>query len=353
MSAVLVCASKYIRDPDLQVILNACAAARRFLLTRTDATRQKFFRLASQFFPKPNTSKGPASTLKTYISRLGWQLDAHGNIQVSTFVKLVFLDCPWKTLVWFAERSWQDKLLTLHTHRRSLMNFPNVDQQAVLLKFTPRERRLLIREIAGAFQTRSQQAVWDELVTPECPWCGQEDTRYHRFFTCTATQDIRAKYSDLLQELSEVDTLWPELPVLFEDFADEFRFAFQYALQERPVDPALLQALHQEVTREQPLHVYTDGSCQHPTLPTLRHAGYSVVIDACRLDAERCWQAQRFKETGDMPTTLHVVIQELCPREQNIHHAELQALIRAQECFRHAVCHVDSSSAIATFRDAS
>ena len=53
-----------------------------------------------------------------------------------------------------------------------------------------------------------------------------------------------------------------------------------------------------------------------------------------------------------MPTTLHVVIQELCPHDQNIHHAELLDLVRALECFRHAVFHVDSASAIATFQEA-
>lgn len=307
MSAVLVtlCASKHLRDPELQVILNACAAARRFLLTKPDEIQQKFFELAAQYFPKPNTSKGPASTLKAYVSRLGWLLDSQGNLfQVSTFVKLAFLECPWKTLIWFAERSWQDKLLTLHTHRRSFLNFPNVDQRltrTVLSQFRPGERRLLLREIAGAFQTRSQQAVWDDLVTPERPWCGQEDTRYRRFFSCTATQHIRSEYSDLIASLSEVDTLWPELPVLFEDMADEFRFTFQFALQERQIDLALVRDLQQEVSADNPIHVYTDGSCQNPTLPTLRHAGFSVVIDSCRSDEERCWQAQRFKETGSGP----------------------------------------------------
>lgn len=95
-----------------------------------------------------------------------------------------------------------------------------------------------------------------------------------------------------------------------------------------------------------PLHVYTDGSCQHPTWPTLR------FIDSCRSDAERIWHAQKYKETGLWPTTLHVILQELCPREQNIHHAELRGLVRAHELFRHAIIHVDSSSAIATFKNA-
>ena len=45
-----------------------------------------------------------------------------------------------------------------------------------------------------------------------------------------------------------------------------------------------------------------------------------------------------------------MVLQELCPQNQDIHHAELRSLIRAQELFRHAIIHVDSSSAIATFQ---
>ena len=53
-----------------------------------------------------------------------------------------------------------------------------------------------------------------------------------------------------------------------------------------------------------------------------------------------------------MPQTFPVAIQELCPNEQNMHHAELRAVARAQECFRRAIIHADSSSAIDTFRDA-
>ena len=221
MSSALVtlCASKYVRDPELHLILNACAAARRFLLTQPRTTQLAFFNLVAKFFPRPNTSKGLASTLKAYIARLGWSFDAQGMIQISTFVRVEFLTCPWCTLTLFAERAWQDKLLLQHTHRRSLMHFPNIDQhltRSVLAKFTPGERRLLVREIAGAFQTRSQQAVWDDQIAPECPWCGQEDTKYHRYFSCAATQSVREPFSDLISTVLEVDTLLPDLPVVFE-----------------------------------------------------------------------------------------------------------------------------------------
>ena len=302
--------------------------------------------------PKPNTSKGPASTLKTYLVRLGWCMNDQGLIQVSAFVKLSFLKCPWKSLVWFAERSWQDRLLLLHSHRRSLINFPNVDQhltRQVISRFSANERRILIREIAGAYQTRSQQAIWDDQVTPDCPWCGQEDTKYHKFFVCAATQHIREPFQKLIQTLTDEDTLLPELPVIFESAEDEFRFTFQYAIQPRVSDPSLIEALQECVSELSPLHVYTDGSCLHPNLPSLRFAGFSVVVDSCHSDAERCWHAQRFKETGMTPPTLHVIIQELCPQAQTIHHAELRAVVRASELFRHAVIHVDSSSAISTF----
>ena len=217
-------------------------------------------------------------------------------------------------------------------------------------KFSPEDRRLLVREIAGAFQTRVQQAIWDSQITPECQWCGQPDTKHHRFFSCTATSAVREPFHELLTQLDSVDCLWPELPVLFEDPKDEFRLTFQYNLQEGQPPAELIQNLISCIDEQNPLHVYTDGSCQHPTMPSLCFAGYSVVIDSCRSDSERIWQAQRFKETGIRPTTLHVVLQELCPQSQDIHHAELRSLIRAQELFRHAIIHVDSSSAIATFQ---
>ena len=139
---------------------------------------------------------------------------------------------------------------------------------------------------------------------------------------------------------------------MFECHEEDFHRTFQFAIQERPPGEELLQQVCQCLSAECPLHVYTDGSCQNPTLPNLRHAGYSVAIDTCRSDFDRCWQAQRFKETGLWPDTFSVVLQELCPNEQNIHHAELRAIVRAQECFQHAIIHSDSASAIATFRQA-
>ena len=103
--------------------------------------------------PRPNTSKGPASTLKTYIARSGWTLDASGQLQVTSFIRLHLVNCSWTTLVWFAERAWQDKLLTVHSHRRALINFPNVDQhltRAVLDKFNSKDRRLLFKGNCGS-----------------------------------------------------------------------------------------------------------------------------------------------------------------------------------------------------------
>ena len=313
----------------------------------------QFLSIAARYFPRANTSKGPATSLKAYLSRLGWTLDWSGQLQVTAFIRIHLLWSPWKSIVWFAERSWQDRLLTLHSHRASLASFPNVDQhltRQLLDKFSAEDRRLLVREIAGAFQTRVQQAIWDSQVTPECQWCGQPDTKHHRFFSCTATQTVREPFQELLSHLDSFDCLWPELPVLFEDTKDEFRLTFQYNLQEGQPPAELIRNLVSCIDEQHPLHVYTDGSCQYPNMPTLRFAGYSVVIDSCRSDSERIWQAHRFKETGIWPNTLHVILQELCPQGQDIHHAELRSLIRAQELFRHAIIHVDSSSAIATFQ---
>lgn len=162
----------------------------------------------------------------------------------------------------------------MHSHRSSLISFPNVDQhltRKVLDRFSPGDRRLLVRELAGAFQTRVQQAIWDSNVTPECQWCGQADTKTHRFFTCTATQAAREPFSALLSHLELEDCLWPELPVLYETVEDEFRYTFQFSLQEHEPPQELVQQVLQCLDMTSPIHVYTDGSCQHPSLPTLRY----------------------------------------------------------------------------------
>ena len=86
-------------------------------------------------------------------------------------------------------------------------------------------------------------------VTPNCPWCGQEDTKFHRYFSCAAAATVRAPFQSLLDELNTLDTLWPELPVLFVSPGEDFRTVFQFALHEHEPDPHLLSEIQESKTK--------------------------------------------------------------------------------------------------------
>lgn len=74
-----------------------------------------------------------------------------------------------------------------------------------------------------------------------------------------------------------------------------------------------------------PLHLYTDGSCKHPTHASTRHAGFAVIMDLCETDDERESMVEQFLLSGTMPETLQVVASSRLQGEQTIVGAELAA----------------------------
>ena len=230
---VLLLASPRLRDPALHVILQACCAARRFLMTAPQTCQMRFFQCASSFRPRPNASKGPASTLQSYLARLGWALSKDGTLQITAFLRLHFLHTCWERLTWYADLAWQDRLLQCHTAKHSLSHLPNVSRAEglqILGKFSDRERILLLREISGAYLTHQEQAIWDPLQSSKCDHCGQEDTREHRVFECSAFASVRFQYRRAVTYAQEMGTDWHLLPVPFEHPQVELRDMLQYRL---------------------------------------------------------------------------------------------------------------------------
>lgn len=180
MSAVLVslCASKHVHDPELHLFLKACAAAEGFyrLMTGDRATQVTFFRYAAEHFPRPNTSKGPASTLKF----VHWFLGLHSGVclyqTTVSCLSMVHLGVVCRALLagspaggrvtsqvpdWFLILTSISLVRLCHMYHQE-----NVDSWDVksLVPFSPQASR----------PSGTRQA----------------DTKFHRFFARTATQQI-------------------------------------------------------------------------------------------------------------------------------------------------------------------
>lgn len=88
---------------------------------------------------------------------------------------------------------------------------PPVDKSLtvpVLNSFSSAKKRLLLRELSGAFQTTHQQSKWNDEVAEQCRWCGEpEDTRVHRMFTCKAFHAIREPFQEIVSHFLDVGAM--------------------------------------------------------------------------------------------------------------------------------------------------
>ena len=220
MSSVIFlhCVDLKDMDPNLIVIVNAVKAARRFLRSSPEAMKQAFLTIVSRPGKHVGLSQGPASALREYLQRIGLTCSCTGNIQVTAMRTCNLLLTPMKDLHRYLRWAWQENLLLMHTQRTKLFNLPPIIKDETvrcLKKFAPSQQLLLLREIAGAFQSKHQQSSWNNQVPDTCDYCGQDsDTRAHRAFECSAVDHIRHEYRDFVDDMKEHHADFAELPVV-------------------------------------------------------------------------------------------------------------------------------------------
>ena len=344
-NALAVAFTPRLLDPELFVIYKAIKSARRHLSRATVSEVQDFCQTASHHSRDWIDCKGPAGSLAYYLDRLQWSLTANGDILVDGFVKLSLLTTGLPTLKRWLLRAWQTQLLPRFTDRNELKGslpvaIPETIQ--VLNKFTHKQLKPLIQELAGAFQTGSQQAVWDPECSGTCKHCDQLDTRYHRLYECPVLTEVRLKYKQTLDWYLEEGNTIHELPVIHEYPHDDWLRTFFHLLAVPDIEPALYQDLHARDLNGEQLVFYTDGSCQFSNMPGCRFAGFAVMVDQCQTDAQRLQMLDRFQSTHMKPDTLTLVVATLLQGEPGIHRAELAAVVFVCERFLHTTIHTDS-----------
>ena len=343
----LSCLHIRLVDPHLYIILQAIKEARRFLFRCSDETKSAFLRIASTPLKTVGRSAGPASALKEYLHRIGWIMDKDGNIQVTNLHFENLLNAPYSRIKEFVIQAWQEQLLVLHTQRKHLFNLGTISRNEtleVLQKFCDKSRLLILRQIAGAFQTRHQQAAWDEEVTPHCLWCDAlDDTLEHRLYYCPAFEQVRAPYLALIGRLNDKGSCWPLLPVIMQHEDHDYFQILHHNMPEAQFSDLVKQ---QVGSSSHLVNLYSDGSCHHPQHRVSRFASYAIVMDLCETDQQRRFVADQSLHTGSVPNSFVVVAKAKCRHEQNISRAELWALVRTCESLPCFVLHTDSAFAL-------
>ncbi len=347
---VLHCAHRKLVDPHMQVILLAIKSARRYLHSCDEDSKRNFLEIAATPSRLVGQSRGPASALREYILRLGWVIAKNGDIQVGAFQKVnLFID-PLKRIAHFAMMSWQENLVVLHSSRYKIygtLPFSRIDTIQALSTFADHEKILLIREIAGAFQTKVQQNKWDVTTQDICTWCEQEkDTRKHRILFCSKFNDVRIPHKKIVQQLIEDESLLPDFPIHQQYQHAEFITKLHFAFPEAIFSNRILDVLNNLPNK---FCVYTDGSCMHQNQISVRYAAYAIVVDWAQDDQQREYEANLFLKTGILPKTLQVIAKARVTGEQNIARAELYAIVLCFESLSNFTLFSDSAYAISCF----
>ena len=347
-SLFLHCLSDAAIDPFLKTALLAMKAAKKFLVAASPQMKATFLKITSKPSEKYVQSSGPASALREYLQRLGLHCSQTGEIQVTAMRFVNIVSTPFKDIEKCLPRAWQEQLLVMHTNRSKICQLPPINQLEtvrVLRKFQPKQQLMLLREIAGAFQTREQQSKWNPDVENTCVYCGEEgDDRPHRNFRCHAFADVRHEHAAFLETLQEINPHLVELPVIHLHPHWEFHDALLFSMPDAIVPQHMVHTIQSlQLPR---LNFYTDGSCRFPTFPETCYSAFAVIADLSYSDEQRRDLATTFQLTGAMPVTLQKLIVGRTKGRQQIHRAELSAIIAVFRAFDECVVHTDSAMAI-------
>ena len=339
-----------ILDPEFWLFMQAFRAARKYLCQVPLEKRDAFFHLASRCQGGISSIRGPAGTFAFYLRQLGWSVDPHGLVHLHSFLSFPFLGISLKRLIRFATLSWQDRLVTLQTQRTKLFRFPDIDRAStveMLNKFSPAQRKLLIREIAGGYQTQGQKQKWVDGISSSCVYCGLPDSRSHRLLWCSTFQSSRDNFASLVSDLEESQSLVPEFPVCFVDPEADILMQIHFKHPKPVFASEALRFVEKQRNQNTPVHWFTDGSCFNPTSVISRYSSYSIILDIANDDSERKAWGKYCGPLGSIPPTLVKAAVARTQGEQDILRAELSAICHIMLGPAYGIIHSDSSAAIA------
>ena len=345
----LSCTKGGILDPEFWLTVKALLTARHFLMGQPHEMQLSFFAACAKFQGTLAQVTGSATALSYLLQQLTLQLDSHGNLHATAFLTFHILEVSAKRLVRHLQTAWMDRLVILKTSRFKWFSYPDIDQVAtacVLEKFADNKRWMLIREIAGAYQTASQKKRWLTTENGLCSHCQMPDSRYHRLVECPLGAEVRQHFQPKLDELVSDESLFLEHPVMCSHPNHEAVTLMQFRMPDAVWNDAILNLVHQKIARYETLHWFTDGSCLLPGYPMSSFSAYSVVLDLCQSDDERCLVADQYRFDPSAIPSLQTACTARTQGEQDILRAEIFAILAIAETVGTGIIHSDSQTAI-------
>ncbi len=314
-------------DPETSAIIRCFRAMRRFLIHYPQQV-QVFCDMLIHATADTHHACGPSSTIKRWITRLGWDVSHSGKIITDNQIVIDLVTTPLEFIEQQVISGWTNKVLYEVSHRQGLSDVPTPNIRATLgsiTNFDDVDRKISIKHIIGAYVCANKAKHWQDH-DGSCVLCkaGCPDSMSHRVFDCTFFDNIRAPYKSLIDEVKRHYPYWAFSPTV-PTHPDETRL-----LQICSLFPVSLLVDVNDNFGD-PSRVYTfftDGGCTFPDCPTASVASWSIVADNLCNSVDRSQRGKIYQDTGEWPNTLNLVATGNVPNRQTNDRGELMAIIQ-------------------------
>eukprot|EP00435_Cladocopium_sp_Y103_P026527 s79_g6.t1 len=265
-------------DPQLVAVIQTLKDVRQF--QRVEFWSSVVFPCACGLLDLPPNS--PAQVTLSRIQQLGFTVEADGRLR-DAFGCFCPHTVHLSELLLRVNLAWVPFVAEQVSHRAEFAGLAHADvaaTQKALQRLSLSDRALLRLVLAGGFVTENTKAKWSDQ-TEQCKHCGQRDSLRHRYWECPAYEVARRELApDVLPVL---DSLPSALALRGWSLHPSTMTRWLSYLGSIPSDvPSLAVPLSLTAWN----HVFTDGSCLSPEVPSARLAAWSAVLasaDQCPL----------------------------------------------------------------------
>ena len=195
----------------------------------------------------------------------------------------------------------------------------------ILRQLQPGMQCHVAQTMVGAFMSDAAKAKWDRLQDPTCALCGQVDSKTHRLLECPVAAHLRALYQPVLDFIVDEMPHWLHCP--YPTACPDEAFLRLFWRSRKLVPPPSIVHLWESLPET--VHLFTDGSCQHPQVPAARHAAWAVVAFVGHGNVNVSDFVAYWRQHAVLPPYWHVVARGVVPGLQDINRAEACGLVQA------------------------
>lgn len=237
---------------------------------------------------------GPTRALLQRIQLLGWTVGAEGNVS-DNWGSFSLFEISMQELEIRAEAAWAKVVAASVQYRPCFTGLVEVDApstRAFLATLSCSEQALFRKALNGASFTNDSQCYYSDSGSTICEYCGQDDSRFHRFWRCPVFEPYRQKVPLDVRERIE------HLPACLTQAGWSLKPATLDAWWATLLDiaPPVVEATGFVPSRAC-YDLFTDGSCMFPKAKHYRIASWAVCLAGLGTN----WDDSMVLQAGQLP----------------------------------------------------